>query len=107
MSIFSRIAEAKITAGMERGEFDDLPGAGRPLELPDLSHIPPHLRAGYTILRNANVVPPEVEARREIYSLGRLIDDCSDPDEREELHRRRREAELRYSLIRERHARSL
>lgn len=102
MSIFARIAEVKITEAIERGEFDDLPGAGKPLELEDLSRIPPHLRAGYKLLRNANALPPEVELRREIYSLGGLIDAATDPGEREELRRRRGEAELRYALLVER-----
>ena len=102
MGIFDRIAEAKIAAAMERGEFDDLPGAGRPLELEDLSRIPAHMRLGYKVLRNAHALPPEIELRREIYSLDRLIDAGSDPEEREELRRRRREAELRYSLLIER-----
>jgi hypothetical protein len=102
MSIWARIAEAKIAEAMERGEFDGLPGAGRPLELEDLSRIPPHLRMGYKLLRNANVLPPEMELRRENYSLDRLIDATSDPDEREELKRRRRENELRYRVLIER-----
>lgn len=104
MSIFDRIAEAKITAAMQRGEFDDLPGAGRPLELEDLSRIPPHLRAGYRLLRNANALPPEVELRREIYSLGRVIDETADPEERERLRSRLRDSELRYALLAERRA---
>ena len=53
--MFARIAEAKILTGIERGEFDDLPGAGKPLEVEDLSRIPAHLRAGYKLLRNADV----------------------------------------------------
>jgi Domain of unknown function (DUF1992) len=102
MSAWARIAEAKILEAMQRGEFDDLPGAGRPLELEDLSRIPPHLRLGFKVLHNANVLPPEMELRRENYSLDRLIDATTDPDEREELRRRRRENELRYSLLIER-----
>jgi Domain of unknown function (DUF1992) len=102
MTIWARLAEARIVEAMERGEFDDLPGAGRPLELEDLSRIPPHLRMGYKLLRNANVLPPEMELRRENYSLDRLIDATSDPDEREELKRRRRENELRYRVLVER-----
>ena len=47
-------------------------------------------------------LPPEVELRREMYSLDRLIADGSDPDDLEELRRRRREAELRFSLLVER-----
>jgi hypothetical protein len=102
MSMFARIAEAKILIGIERGEFDDLPGAGKPLELEDLSRIPAHLRAGYKLLRNADALPPEVELRREIHSLGNLLESTSDPAERAELSRRRAEADLRYSLLVER-----
>jgi Domain of unknown function (DUF1992) len=105
MSVWARRAEAKIVEAMERGEFDDLPGAGRPLELEDLSRIPPHLRLGYKVLRNANVLPPEMELRRESYSLERLIEGTTDPDERAELRRRRRENELRYALLIERNRR--
>jgi Domain of unknown function (DUF1992) len=102
MSVWARRAEAKIVEAMERGEFDDLPGAGRPLELEDLSRIPPPLRLGYKVLRNAQVLPPEMELRRENYSLDRLIEATTDPDEREELRRRRGENELRYALLIER-----
>jgi thioredoxin-like negative regulator of GroEL len=100
--MFARIAEAKIVAGIEAGEFDDLPGAGKPLDLEDLSRVPPHLRAGLKLLRNAGVLPPEAEARREIHSLGGLIDAATDPAEREELRRRRRDAQLRLALLMER-----
>ena len=88
---------------MARGEFDDLPGAGRPLQLEDLSRVPPDMRLAYRVLRNAEVVPPEVELRREIYSLGRLLD-AADDDEREGLRRRLRLCELRYALLMERRA---
>lgn len=102
MDVLSQLAEARIVEAIERGEFDDLPGKGKPLELEDLSHVPAHLRAGYKVLRNADVLPPEMELRRENYSLDRLIEAASDPDEREELKRRRRENELRYRLLIER-----
>ena len=102
MTIFAQIAEAKIAEAMQRGEFDDLPGAGKPLQLEDLSHVPAHLRLGYKVLRNAEALPPEVELRREIYSLDRLIETTSDPEDLEELRRRRRESEVRYSLLIER-----
>jgi hypothetical protein len=105
MSILDQLAEARITEAIQRGDFDDLPGAGRPLELEDLSRVPPHLRAGHRLLRNANVLPPEMELRRQNYSLDRLIEATSDLEEREELKRRRRENELRYSLLVERRRR--
>jgi hypothetical protein len=51
------------------------------------------------------VLPPEMELRRERYSLDRLIEATTDPDEREEMRRRRRENELRCALLIERNRR--
>jgi Domain of unknown function (DUF1992) len=99
---FERIAEAKIKDAIAVGEFDDLPGAGRPLELEDLSRVPADMRLAHKVLRNAEVLPPEVELRREIYSIGRLIDATADDDERARLRRRRRQQELHYSILMER-----
>ena len=104
MSIFARIAEAKIQDAMERGEFDALPGRGRPLEFDDMSGVPPHMRLGYKILRNAGVAPPEVELRREVYRLDREIEATRDPDALAELRRRRRDSDLSLAIMLERRA---
>lgn len=72
------IAEQRIIEAQERGEFDDLPGAGAPLELEDLSHVAPELRMAYKILKNAGCVPEEVAQRREISALTDLLDNCRD-----------------------------
>lgn len=73
MLLFDRVAEQKIAEALERGEFDDLPGAGRPLALEDDALVPEDLRLAYRILKNAGFVPLEVEARREIAELERLL----------------------------------
>jgi Domain of unknown function (DUF1992) len=104
VDFLARIAEARIAEAMERGDFEDLPGKGRPLELEDLSRLPADMRLSYKVLRNADVVPPEVELRRELYSLGRLIDATTDEAERADLRRRRSLTELHYSLLLERRA---
>src|SRR5215208_6012045 len=104
MSIFARIAEAKIQDGIERGDFDELPGRGKPLRFEDLSRIPPNLRMGYKILRNAGVVPPEVELRREVYRLDRQIATTNDPDALAELRRHRRDSDLSLAIMLERRA---
>ena len=59
------IAEAKIAEAVRAGAFDNLPGAGRPLELDDDRLIPQESRLAYRILRNAGFVPAEIETRRE------------------------------------------
>ncbi len=53
--------------------FDNLPGKGKPLRLDDDSRIAPHLRASYRILRNAGILPPEMQLRKEISDLRQLL----------------------------------
>jgi hypothetical protein len=59
--MFELIAERKIAEAIARGELDDLPGAGRPLDLDDDAMIPEELRLAHRILKNAGYVPPELE----------------------------------------------
>ena len=78
--MFDAIAEKKIAEAIARGELDDLPGAGKPLELDDDANVPEELRVAYRILKNAGFVPPEVESLREIGQLERLVEDKSIDD---------------------------
>ena len=71
--MFDAIAEKKIAEAIARGELDDLPGAGKPLELDDDANVPEDLRVAYRILKNAGFAPPEVESLREIGELERLV----------------------------------
>jgi hypothetical protein len=67
------LAEQRIAEAVSRGEFEGLPGAGRPLELDDDTLVPEELRLAYRILKNAGFVPPEVEMLNEIADLERLV----------------------------------
>jgi len=69
MQIFEKLAEEKIIAAMRRGDFNALPGAGKPLPADDLIHVPEELRMAYKVLKNAGCVPPELELRCEISTL--------------------------------------
>jgi hypothetical protein len=99
------LAESKIRAAMADGEFDNLPGRGRPLEFEDLSGVPAELRMGFKLLRNAGCLPPELEARKEVTRLGALVAATGDREERARLSGLRAEAELRYQLLVERRPR--
>ncbi|MCD6014971.1 MAG: molecular chaperone DnaJ [Solirubrobacterales bacterium] len=105
MEALAQLAESKIRAAIARGEFDDLPGNGKPLQLEDLSRVPAELRMGYKLLRNAGCLPPELEARKEAARLGALLDATGDANERARLSRLRAEARLRYQLLIERRRR--
>jgi hypothetical protein len=73
MLLLDLIAEQKIAEAIARGDFDDLPNRGRPLDLDDDPLLPEDLRMAYRILKNAGFVPPEVQALREIGQLENLI----------------------------------
>lgn len=100
MWLIDRLAEQQITRAIERGELDDLPGAGRPLVLDDDRLIPEHLRAAYRLLENAGYLPPELHALHEIRDAETLLARITDPDERLRLARRLRLLETRLAETR-------
>ncbi len=81
-SFFHRIVEEKIVEAQKAGAFDNLPGKGKPLELEDLSWVPEDLRVAYHVLKNAHVLPPEVELLKEIHTLEDLLKYIEDEGER-------------------------
>jgi hypothetical protein len=70
---FNKIAEKKILEAMDNGEFDDLPGKGEPIRLEDDRHIPADIRLAHKILKNADCLPPELELRKEIFTVEELL----------------------------------
>jgi hypothetical protein len=72
------VAEERIQEAMRRGDFDNLPGAGRPLDLDDDPLVPPELRVANRILKNAGCVPPELIERREIAALEASLPDLDE-----------------------------
>ncbi len=73
MFSFPRIVEERIAEAQKAGLFDNLPGKGKPLEFEDYTFVPEDLRVAFHILKNANVLPPEVELLKEIHALEDLL----------------------------------
>jgi hypothetical protein len=94
MRAIRRIAEERITRAVAEGTFDNLQGAGKPLDLEDDSWVPEDLRIAYRVLKNAGVAPPELELRNEIMSLRSLIDSIDD-----DIDRIKKIRELNYKLM--------
>lgn len=94
MEIFTLIAEQRIREAMERGEFNNLSGKGRPLKLEDDTSVPDELRLSYKVLKNAGCVPPELELRKEIINLRDLLSATGDDFERQARLR-----ELNFKLL--------
>lgn len=69
---YNSIVEMKIKEAQKNGEFDNLPLKNQPLVFDD-SDVPLDLRAGFKIMKNAGVLPEEMQLKKEIYNLEQLI----------------------------------
>ena len=81
MFSYLKIVEKRIQEAQRNGEFDNLPGRGRPIEYKEDRHIPEDLRLAYKILKNADCLPPEIEAKKEIRQMEDML--ANIPDEKE------------------------
>jgi hypothetical protein len=59
---------------------------------------------GYKILKDAGMLPPEMQVKKELLALQDLLKACYDEDERRSLQHRLNEQTLRYNLLMERHS---
>lgn len=103
MDIIAQIAEEKIREAVKKGEMDGLSYEGKRLDIEDLSRVPPHLRAGYIILKNAGVLPEELQLKKEIVNLQNLLKSCyaQDEDEKARLQSKLNEKQLKFNLLME------
>ncbi len=58
--------DQQIAAGQRQGAFDNLPGAGKPLQEDNDVFVPEDMRVGYRMLKTAGFAPPWVEQQKEI-----------------------------------------
>lgn len=79
---FDKIVEERIRSAQRRGDFDRLAGAGKPLKLDEDANVPEELRMAYKILKNADMLPPEIELKKEILQTEDLLRGMSDTAEK-------------------------
>ncbi len=51
------LIDEQIKDAMRKGQFENLPGAGKPLKLEDDTNTPEHLRMAHKLLRDNGYVP--------------------------------------------------
>jgi hypothetical protein len=102
MYIFEIIAERRIREAMDRGVFDNNPLQGKPLPRDYMDDVPSDLRIAYKILKNANIIPEELELKKRINRIDELLCICESDDEKAALERELNDKTLRYNLIMER-----
>jgi len=82
---FQKSVDEKIEEAIAKGEFDNLPGKGKPLDLDAYFATPEHLRMGYSVLKSADIIPEEMELLREIECLKKSLDSCTTLTEKKAL----------------------
>jgi uncharacterized protein YutE (UPF0331/DUF86 family) len=98
-----RNADEKIKEAIAKGEFDNLPGKGKPLDLGAYFATPEHLRMGYSILKSAGVVPEEMELLKQIEDLKKSLDSCTSEIEKRAIQKQLSEKLTNFNLRMERY----
>jgi F0F1-type ATP synthase gamma subunit len=75
---FDKIVESAIQEAIARGEFENLPGTGKPIDLTEYFNAPEEVRVAQAMLKNAGMVPLEVDLLQEIVALKEMIHSLHD-----------------------------
>lgn len=102
---FDRIVEALIKEAMERGEFDNLPGKGKPIDLSEYFETPEEVRLANSVLKNAGMTPREVDLLKEIAELRQVLGAILDEKKKAEIEQQIRQKQVEFSLMMERQKR--
>lgn len=84
---FSHVADKRLREAIAQGEFENLPGAGKALNLEQYFSAPEDLRLAFSLLKNAHCVPAEVELLNEVSRLRHAIAETADSSTRQDLLR--------------------
>ncbi len=102
---FDRIVETLVKEAMERGEFDNLPGKGKPIDLTEYFDTPEEIRVAYSVLRNAGITSREVDLLKEIAELKQVLVAILDEEKKQEIEKQIQQKQVEFSLMMERQKR--
>jgi hypothetical protein len=94
-----KFIDEQIRRAIEAGEFDDLPGKGKPIDLRAYFETPEDLRMAYSILKSNNFVPEEVEMLKDIGALKRRLEASSDEEEMSRLKKEITEKSYTFNML--------
>ena len=95
---FERIVEAIIKEAMERGEFDNLPGKGKPIDLTEYFETPENVRIANSVLKNAGMTSREVDLLKELAELKQLLAAIMDDKKKQQIEQQIQQKQVEFSL---------
>jgi DnaJ-like protein len=99
---FDKIVEALIIEAQARGEFDNLPGEGKPIDLTAYFDTPEEVRLAQSLLKNAGMIPPEVQLLKEIAELRQVQEAVTDETKKQEIKKQIQQKQIELNLMLER-----
>jgi hypothetical protein len=100
-----KAVEAIIQEAMQRGEFDNLRGRGQPLDLTAYFDTPEDVRLAYSILKNAGMVPVEIDLLQEIAALKERLSVTYEEPQRHKIRRLISDKQMQFNVMMERQKR--
>jgi hypothetical protein len=100
-----KFIDKMIREAMARGEFDNLSGSGQPIDLSAYFAAPEDVRLGHKLLKDANIIPEELELLKEAEELKMELRNSSTEEEKRKIRKAIDEKLLKYNLLKERHKR--
>ena|ERR1044072_6084835 len=98
MSI-DKFRDDQIKKAMDNGEFDNLPGKGKPLDLDAYFATPEDLRIAYSVLKSSGFVPEEAQLLKDVESLKEALKNCPDDDEKTRIRKLIDDKTLKLNLL--------
>ena len=102
---FDKLVEAAIREAQERGDFDNLKGRGKPIDLSAYFETPEELRTAYSLLKNAGMAPTEVDLLGEIAVLKERLVTAREERDRDHIQKMIREKQMQFNILMERQKR--
>ena len=99
---FDKLVESMIKEAQERGEFDNLPGKGKPIDLTAYFDTPEDVRVAQFVLKNAGMTSHEVDLLREIAELKQVLPSLLDENKKREVQKEIEKKQIEFSLMMER-----
>jgi hypothetical protein len=94
-----KFIDEQIRKAIEAGEFNNLPGKGKPIDLSAYFETPEDLRIAYSMLKSNNFVPEEVEVLKDINELKERLSACSDENEKSKIKKELNDKNYAFNML--------